>query len=349
MIDQVYRLLEEIRREHAPDPRLAVFEIDATRHGSTIVFFGACSVPAAVEALHAGIAGLDMHLEIRDEVVRLPTDTADIQPHALVTAATAPMLAGPLISESHLSQTLLGHRVTVLSEHGRWRQCRSMDGYIGWIHRGYLRPVSETEARSWELGGEGELHMSLGAEIVDAEGAVIARLPWGARAIVVDGRVVLPDGRSGAARGELIPFTKLHASFPPTGAAIASTAVSWQGAPYLWGGITPWGCDCSGLVQAVFRTHGIEMPRDSDQQAERGEEVAVDRKFSGLLPGDLLFFAEVRDRISHVAISRGGSRIVHSAVGTGGVSVTDLLADSSYEQELRGLLVTVRRIVSPGS
>src|SRR5690606_14967403 len=124
-------------------------------------------------------------------------------------------------------------------------------------------------------------------------------------------------------------------------------ALRWLGSPYLWGGITPAGVDCSGLTQSVFRIHGIPLPRDSDQQAGMGEPLPIDTPDS-LHPGDLLFFEERRGRISHVAISMGGFRIVHSAVGNGGVARNDLASGSAYEKELRSILVAARRITATG-
>lgn len=349
MIEKIYEIIEEIRDEHVPDPRIAVFEVDVLAEESTLVLFGATSVPAAMEALRARLAELEGGYEIRDTLIRLPVERDGGAAHALVTAATAPMLAGPLISESHLSQVLLGQRVLVLREHGRWLHCRSSDGYLGWIHRGYVRRVGETEARAWEMGAEAPIHVSLGAAVLDGDGGVRFRLPWGAR-VGVRGRTAhLPDGETGRVEGDIVPAAELSLRFPLRGAPVVATAVSWTGAPYLWGGTTPWGVDCSGLAQAVYRTHGFELPRDSDQQAAAGEAVASEGDLDHLLPGDLLFFAEQEDRISHVAISMGGSRIVHSAVGNGGVRENDLAGGSPYERELRSLLVAVRRVISPGS
>jgi hypothetical protein len=347
MIDTLYEIIDSVRIAYARDPRTSVFEVDVRRASGALVLSGAVSNPAAAEALHRRIGELDTTIRIRDTVRRLPEARRGFLPHGIIKAAAAPMLAGPLISESHLSQILLGNRVLVLREHGRWLQCRSVDGYVGWVHRGYVRRVTEVEARGWEAGGDVDLHLSLGAEVVSSAEVVIARLPWGARFGMRGNRAVLPDLSEGLLVGESVAFREIPKLFPPTGRAIASTALRWRGAPYLWGGTTPWGADCSGLVQAVFRTHGLELPRDSDQQASIGAELPIGES-TRLLPGDLLFFAEQADRISHVAISLGGSRIVHSALGSGGVAEMDLSGRGGYERELRSLLRVVRRITERG-
>jgi gamma-D-glutamyl-L-lysine dipeptidyl-peptidase len=255
-----------------------------------------------------------------------------------------PLLAGPLISETHVSQAVLGRRMTILRRQGRWLQCRSDDGYLGWVHRGYVREMSESDARGWEMGVGGEACLSLGADVYDEGGEVVARLPWGARVVRrPDGSVHLPDGTGGHPTGTLLPLSERAQRFRPTGAQMADTAAQWLGAPYLWGGVTQAGVDCSGFVQAVFHLHGISLPRDSDQQARAGEPVEPDERYSNLRPGDLLFFAETPRRISHVTLSLGGSRIIHSSLGNGGVRRNDLLGPLPYERELRDIFVCARR------
>lgn len=348
MLEQKVRaVVEEVRREHAPDPRLSVFEIEVGKDGDTLSLDGAVSEAAAAEALHRRLGALDGNLRVVDRIVRLPHGIEDDRAYALVTAAVAPMLAGPMIVESHVSQVLLGHCVRVLRRSGRWMQCRAQDGYLGWIHRGYLHRVDESAARAWEMGVEGVPCMSLGGQVVDGDGEVVARLPWGARLIQdPEGRAVLPDGTSGPFQGELLPLPDQPSRYPADGEAMVRTADRWIGAPYLWGGTTPAGVDCSGLAQAVYRTHGRELPRDSDQQAEVGAPVDPGRDFQNLRAGDLLFFAEIEDRITHVTLSTGGADIIHSSLGNGGVRRNSLTGELPFEKELRRIFVCARRPIN---
>ncbi len=346
MIEKVYEILEAVRDEQAADPRTAVYDVDVRWEGSSLSIVGATSEPAAAEALHARLAAIGMNYTIRDLVVRRPEPGDGKLAHGLVTTPVAPMVAGPIISDPQISQVLLGNHVLVLREHGRWLQCRSTDGYIGWIHRGGVLRQDEVDARAWEIGAVGPLHLSLGGVVNSLDGGVLARLPWGARMVIRGNLALLPDGSEGRFKGRAVAMAQLGQVFRRNGRAIVASARQWLGAPYLWAGVTPWGVDCSGLVQGVFRTHGLELPRDSDQQAMLGEPVDVRRGFGRVRAGDLLFFAEEASRISHVAISMGGSRIIHAAVGNGVVRRNDLAGDSGFERELRRLLVGVRRVLS---
>jgi hypothetical protein len=348
VIGRIEELIEAVRLEHARDSRLAVFEVEVVEDDSGIAIIGATSEPAAAEELHRRVALIPGKVPIRDEVERLPAGDVAGSPYGLVRSAIAPFLASPLVSAAILTQAVSGQRVGVLRRAGRWLLCRADDGYLGWVHQGYLRACSEVEAMEWEVGSGGELCFSLGASVRDAGGAVLARLPWGARVVrEKEGAVRLPAGSRGAIEGEIVAMTELAIRFPRDGGAVAETAAGWIAAPYLWGGVTPAGVDCSGLAQAVYRAHGVLLPRDSDLQSKFGEPVEATDDFAALLPGDLLFFAEGLHPVSHVAISRGGSRIVHASLGNGGVGCNDLLGESEFEEELRGLFVAARRVITP--
>lgn len=254
----------------------------------------------------------------------------------IVRAAIAPLHAEGRVSSQQTSQRLRGAELLVLERSGEgseWLRVRGDDGYEGWVHRGYIAPdVTAHPARDWR-------RVSLGCTVRTPAGELLP-LPLGARLRDDD---VLVEGR--AAGRDL-----LAGDFPESAAAIADTAVTrFAGTPYQWGGVTPWGADCSGLVQSSFALHGVEMPRDAWQQAEAapaGEATTLDA-IGGLRPADLLFFSDRADRrITHVGISLGEDRMVHLALGRGGFAIEQLSrTDDPYVAKLVERFLFARRVV----
>jgi cell wall-associated NlpC family hydrolase len=168
----------------------------------------------------------------------------------------------------------------------------------------------------------------------DAQGAT-RKLPLGA--LITEGQE-----RSG---GLAMSLEERRRSFPPNRDSIAASAMTFfEGTSYEWGGLTPWGCDCSGMVQSSFRLHGVHVPRDAWQQATAGVAVGG---MSDARPADILFFSDEADgKITHVAMSLGGTRVVHLALGRGGYAVDDLMSGDEYTTLLLERFRFARRIVS---
>jgi hypothetical protein len=339
--------IEAVRKDLKLDYRSSIFDVRVEERGGKLCVLGATTVSTAVEELIKRLTEVKHRKYIRDEVQRLPEAGSRGDMHLLVRAATAPVYEDPSLPAPQITQAVLGTRLDLLNRMGDWCRVRLEDGYIGWVHQGYLQFGNEEWAFAWERAARGEPAISLGAELLDEAGRVFARLPWGARCVrFSQGQYELPDGRRGAiGTGEVVAIDRLADWFPARGDSVTRTARRWIGAPYLWGGVTTGGVDCSGLVQAVFWLHGVALPRDSDQQSHMGDELEPGDDFSNLNPGDLVFFAENTERVSHVAISLGGPHIVHSALTNGGVDVNNLAGELDYEARLRARFTRARRVL----
>jgi gamma-D-glutamyl-L-lysine dipeptidyl-peptidase len=342
---RIRRAAREVRASLAPDPRVEVFEVRTSGPADRPTVRGATTLAAAADAFreHLAQAGVEADVNLRV----LPDPGLAPRSEGLIRAPIAPVYRRPTFNSPQVTQYVLGARVTLLSRRGRFFRVRGEDAHVGWVHRGYIARGEPDWALVWERGEEGEPVVSLGAEVHDQEDRVFARLPWGARVLQQGGgRILLPDGRSGRlAAGEVVAVDRLLDRFPPRGESVVRTARRWLGAPYLWGGVTPHGVDCSGLVQSVYWIHGVAMPRDSDMQARVGVEVVPGDDFANLRAGDLLFFSDSR-RVDHVAMSLGGSHIIHASAGNGSVDLNDMTGDREYETLLRRVFVGARRLLT---
>ena len=199
-----------------------------------------------------------------------------VWPTAAVTLSQRLALVGHMPT-----QVLYGERVRVLVRRGGWTKIAVPDqpspldvrGYPGWV-------------RSWQLGP------AFAAPLVVT--AKVAKLPNGTQ--IGFGSQVPPGALPASATRKL----------PVTRAGLVRTAEQFVGLHYLWGGFLGWGYDCSGLTWAVYRAHGITIPRDADAQFAAGRPVTL----AQMLPGDLLFYEH--PVVGHVAMYIGGGKMIEA-------------------------------------
>jgi len=334
LTDRLARDISDVARKWVPDTRLGVFEVAV--QGDALA--GCTTSRDALAALRRIAADARLAADVR----LLPDSSVGDDEAAVVTAAVAPLVRESRVNADRVSEALHGETVVVLERRDQaWLRVRAGDGYHAWINAGYVVLGTAAWADDWIARATAH---SLGAEL-RCEGTRF-RLAIGARAALRrDGRVETADGRLwDLGAGALRPASEVRAE------ARLVAAPEWalrrfSGAPYLWGGRTEWGVDCSGLVQATYAARGVALPRDSDMQALAGRPVPLHSTGEGYEAGDLLCFADGR-RISHVALWAGGGAgaIVHSALSRGGVASDALWDDEPGARRLREMLVTVRRV-----
>ncbi len=209
-----------------------------------------------------------------------------------------PLRSAPSHRSEMVSQLLFGERFQIIDSAASWLKIETLfDLYTGWIdslHRGY---------EAWDEVSTGII---TGNHLVCLkEDNTLLTLSPGSEIFG------LSDGFSGFAIGDKkYTVRDPQASLLTPHSSLTETALQFLNVPYLWGGRTSGGIDCSGLVQVVCKIHGIKIPRDAARQAELGTIVSF---FTEAQPGDLIFFSGETENISHTGIFLGQGKIIHAS------------------------------------
>jgi cell wall-associated NlpC family hydrolase len=220
-------------------------------------------------------------------------------PQAMVNRGLTDLRADPDDDAERVDQAHYGERFTLLARDDDWFYAQGPDHYFGWILADHLDEVAAPERRI------------VGVVVADVRSAptdaapIIDRLPVAAPLAIQerqgDWLRISYDGW--IAFRDTVDIGQLASRFPRP-SDLLRTAECFLGVPYLWGGTTADGIDCSGFTQLVYRLNGVGLDRDADQQAVEGRSAGTPR------PGDLLFFGD--ERVTHVAIATGEREFLHA-------------------------------------
>jgi len=221
--------------------------------------------------------------------------------YAIVIVPAAPVRRKARHQNEMVSQLLFGEIVEVQKiKRGFWIKVRSLhDDYEGWITRNLLETIDEQQAKAVNEFVTTDLISTLSLNEMTMHVPVGASLPG------------FENGKGKAGSHSYSfggNYLKRYGQQPNAG-MVNKLTMPWLNAPYMWGGRTPLGVDCSGFVQVSYKMMGIDLPRDAWQQAQRGKPV---KKLSEAQTGDLVFFDD-KDEIVHVGIMLNNEQIIHAS------------------------------------
>ena len=248
--------------------------------------------------------------------------TCAAQEYGVVDISVCNLRATPDYDAEMVSQALLGTPVHILqiTDKNNWPQVQTPDTYTGWVHKDAITLLSFEEYHAWNAAPKIVVTALTGVVRAGASerAATVGDVVAGARLRDLGRqgrywRVGFPDGRTGYLRRDLAERESAwRARLDQSPEAILASALTMNGFPYMWAGMSPKGMDCSGFVRTVFFMHDLIIPRDAGPQSRTGERIYGTQN---LLPGDLVFFGRkdtATPKVSHVGIYLGEGKFIHS-------------------------------------
>jgi len=216
----------------------------------------------------------------------------------------------------------------VLDKKGDFYRIQTPDNYISWVDRGGIVRMNKSEINAWDQAKKVIFTEIFGYVYSDKSdnSQIVADITLGGtlQYLTEDNdfyEVKYPDNRIGfIKKNEAVMYSSWLQNVEASQENIESVAKTMMGSPYLWGGTSSKGIDCSGFTKMTYLMNGFVIPRDASQQINAGEVVDKDLKFKGLEKGDLLFFGkkattDKKQRVTHVGIWLGNDKMefIHSA------------------------------------
>ena len=313
-----------IQKKYAPDRRVAVFSVKTFERGNDLIVTGDVERQEVKDEVLQLLSKEKKN--VIDSIVVLPDERLGERSWGIITVSVANMRSDPGEDAELSSQVLMGSVVKVLKKKGGWLYIQSPDKYLGWADPDQMVRVTEATAKDWTNAKRVFVTSYFGFVLQqpDAQSFPVCDITGGGvlKDLGTSGewtKVGLADGRTGfVPKTSVIDYSSWGEQLRPVADNIERTGRYLMGVPYLWGGTSPKGVDCSGFTRTVYLLNGQQLNRDANQQAEQGEEIEPGAQFENLRKGDLLFFGRKADekrpeRIVHVGIYLGNRLFIHSS------------------------------------
>ncbi len=358
-MEKVNSILQTVKEKYALDKRVAVFNFEATESDNKMIIKGESNLPEAKTEFVKMME--EAGLKFQDEIEILPSKNLDDKIYGVINLSVANFRSKPDHPAELVTQAILGTPVKVYKKgEDGYYLVQTPDGYISWLDNDGFAFMDEFELKDWLSSPKIIYTKVYGFSYLEADenSQPVSDLVAG-NLLKIMGEdsdfylVNYPDGRTAyVKKDESKLFNDWYNSLNPTGETILNTARRFMGIPYLWGGTSTKGMDCSGFTKTVYFLNGIVLARDASQQVNTGELVDTKDGWQNLQVGDLLFFGRKADenrkeRITHVAIYIGDGDFIHAA---GRVKINSFNPEKPYYSDYRksGFIRAKRILTSVG-
>ena len=223
--------------------------------------------------------------------------------YGICALSIVPCRLEPADTSEMVSQLLFGEIYRVIDERKKWVKVRGAhDGYESWIDKKQHLEIKRDEFMTLEKYPK-TYSIELISLLKEHDTDAFFPLVLGSALPSFESGSILFSNKGFEFDGDTLKpkFSREH---------LVEIAFLFLNSPYLWGGRTPFGIDCSGYAQIVYRMCGVDLPRDASQQAEVGDRLSFIEEAT---PGDLAFFDNNEGRITHVGILLGDNKIIHAS------------------------------------
>ena len=325
-ITKYQNISSSIKDLYAPDKRVAMYNIEMESLGESILLKGESDQAKAVAELKQKLE--ENGVKFIDSINILPDSSVGDTKYAVVNNSVANIRSQGRHSGELATQALLGMGLKVLKIDGSFYLVQTPDAYISWVDHGGVTLMNQEEYLEWNKAPKIIYTQAWGYSYLENnnESKKVSDLVLGAQLKLIsdDGnyyKVEYPNKRIAYVnKSESELYDNWIKEVKPSGELIEKYAFEFIGAPYLWGGTSTKGMDCSGFTKTIYLMNGFIIPRDASQQINAGKNVDPDLKFENLEKGDLMFFGKkatdsTKQRTTHVGIwlGNGKGEFIHEA------------------------------------
>lgn len=354
-VNAITKIIEETRNQYAPDKRTTIFEVTVQELDGVYILSGETNIPATKEKLL--IKAKSLNLSLKDEIQILPAKNLGENIYGIINLSVSNIRVKPDDEVELVSQSLLGTSVKIYKKQSGYFLVQTPDNYIGWMDNDGVHPVNKSELESWKKSNKIIFIKEFGFaySLPDEKSDRVSDLAAGDILTVLGEennfyKVKYPDDRIAFIQKlNCEKFNEWANKSNSTELDIISTAKLMIGIPYLWGGTSIKGMDCSGFTKTVYYLNGIVLPRDASQQVNTGVLVDTRNGFDNCHAGDLLFFGtratdSTKEKVTHVGIYIGNSKFIHAS---GRVKINSLdSSDLDFSEYRLKHFLRVKRILN---